>query len=115
MLRRISVAKYYKKLHPHLQNRYGPSDYYTAGQITKTVVECGFSKKYTPYALGLFLEMNDFEQYMKAHYPEVDPDNIRAYIAKRFFEGNMNYSYAESTKRLVGNSSHDSIDPFLGT
>ena len=109
MFRRRAVNKYYKKLHFHLRKRYSLSESYTVGQVEKTVQECGFSQKYLPYALALFLKKSEFEELLKSKYLSFNANEIRVYIAKRFFEGNLNYEYTSQLERFVGNSGHTTL------
>ncbi len=112
MFRWFSVKKYMNKLNPLLKKRYGVSEFYSAGQIERTIIECGFSKKYLPYAFAIFLSEDDFMRSVAERYPGMNPKNIRKYIAKRYFGGDLDYSYRDAVKLIVGNSSHTSIDHY---
>ncbi len=109
MFRRLAVNKYYREMMAYLLSRYGMSNSYTVGQIEKTVEQCGFSKKYLPYALALYMEKTKFEELLESRYLEFNSNELRGYLADRFFDGNMNFEYKSGAKSSVGNSGHTSV------
>ena len=112
MFRRLAVNKYYKNLYPLLRKRYGGSESFTSGQIIRTIEDCGLSKRYTSYALALFLEKSALMDYLNESGSKLDPIELRQYIAKRFFGGNEDYSYQEAQSFIVGNSGYSSVSHF---
>jgi hypothetical protein len=105
----FAIDKYYKKLYGHLKKRYGALESFTHGQIKRTIEECKFSKKYISYAYALFLGKEELSFILSQEYPEITADEVRRYIAKRYFDGNENYTYKESVLSKVGNYGTDSI------
>ena len=114
MFKNSAIKKYYNQLYLLMTQRYGASDTYTKGQILRTVNECGFKKKYSVYALGIFLEKGLFEQ-LADEYPDVDLKAVRKEIAEKFFNGNTEYSFNQVRAGMVGNSGHDSIGANYGS
>ena len=108
MFKNRAIKKYFRELYPNLVSRYGASEIYTKGQITKTVSECDFNEQYVVYALAIFLEKDDFLD-LDAEFVGVNLLEIRAEIACGFFDGNSDYSYKEARSRFVGNEGHCSI------
>lgn len=109
MFRRLTVNKYFKYLYPMLKSRYGMSEKYTVGQIEKTIEQCGFSTGFIPYALALFLDKADLAKVINQKYSGYQANKLRDYIAKRFFSGNVNYTYEEAQDFIVGNEGHTSM------
>ncbi len=112
MLRRRAVNQYYTQLYPLMQKRYGGRDTFSSGQIIRTIEDCGFSKRYSAYALALFLAKDDLPCQLTEHGNKHNPDNLRKYIAKRFFDGNTDYSFEQAQRFIAGNSNYTSISHF---
>ena len=108
MIKHFAIGKYFNKLYPYLKERYGALEFYTKGQIKKTVEECPFNEKFLPYAYGIFLEKPELVDVLECEYPDVSADRVREYLAKRFFDGNEEYTFRETVRFRVGNEGHDS-------
>ena len=108
MIKHFAIGKYFNKLYPSLKERYGALDSFTKGQIKRTVEEYPFNEKYLPYAYGIFLEKVELADVLECEYPGISAEKIREYLAKRFFEGNEQYTFRETVRSRVGNEGHDS-------
>lgn len=111
MIRRLAVNKYHKSLYPLLVQRYGKCDDYTAGQVTQTVNQFGFSKKHIRYALALYIARSELERI----YGVSESAQLRAYIAKRFFNNDLEYMLCEHRDFFVGNQVRTSSDVINGS
>jgi len=111
VLRRKAVNKYYSSMHGLLRIRYGISEGYSSGQVEATIKECDFSMKYIPYALALFVEERSLKEHLSKEYPDTNVEQLRTYIAKRFFHGDLDYKYCHKdvNARLVDSMTNQSI------
>ena len=110
----FTVNKYFKKLPLLLKQRYGASDSYTYGQIKTTVYDCGFNKKNLPYALAIFMKEADLKVALNQHHNNFNANQLRAYIARRFFKGNENYSIQAAGASKIGNNIGESVGGTVG-
>ena len=96
------LTKFLTSLPPQLVKRYGASEYYTKGQIERTLDEGGFGRAYCGYALTIFLTQEDAMDALRDTQLYA---SIRQEIADLFFSGDLNFKVNLSK----GNSGHDSI------
>lgn len=99
------VKVFINKLPAFLIKRYGPNEYYTKGQVMRTLDEEKFGSGYSDYALILYLSQeNGLESIADSTLYHV----IRKEIADSFFDGDINFKVSLSKRKKVSSCGHDS-------
>lgn len=80
-------------MHNLLRIRYGVSEGYSPIQVETTIKECELPMKYIPYALALYVDEHSLTEHLSKEYPNANAEELRAYIAKRFFRGDLDYRF----------------------
>ena len=100
------IRKYLLKMPCLLQHRYGPNDFYTRGQIERTLLEEKFSSAYMEYAISIFSSPEEAINILK----DIETYKLlRKEIAERYFNGDLNYKVRCNRTPNLGNEGHDSI------
>jgi hypothetical protein len=60
MLKKLAAS-----LGPTLKKRYGFQEYYSEGQVLKTIEDCEFDPQTKPYAVAMFVFPNKLMEYCK--------------------------------------------------
>ncbi len=81
--------------------RYGASDYYTPGQVNKTLEAKDYSMEFERYAQVIFVEPDICVPELMSRE---DYETLRADIADKYFDGDRNFVAALVKKRSVGNT-----------
>ena len=100
-----ALKRYVKYLPSALAIRYGIQDYYTSGQIEKTLIEERFSIEYKEYAKVLFMEPAKYST-SDSEYAELVKE-----LAAQFFGGDLDFSAQPIKKRTIGNAGFSSMGP----
>ena len=101
-----ALNRYLNQLPTDLAQRYGRLDYYTIGQLTRTLEDCHYTKRYRGYAKAMFLTRDHAISELKTESIYVA---IRKEIADTYFEGNMAFIVVPKDPRSIGNDGHTSI------
>ncbi len=100
-----AIKKFLRILPSHLRKRYGGSEYYTRGQVERTLEEENIGSLYKGYALAVFLSPDDAINVLGSS--EIYQD-LRKEIADKYFDGNVDFKIKYIGKSKVGNSGHNS-------
>ncbi|MCP4769095.1 MAG: hypothetical protein GY875_22900 [Gammaproteobacteria bacterium] len=84
-----------------LADRYGASDFYTPGQVSKTLEAKDYSMEFERYALVIFVDPDICQAELIS--PE-SYESLRKEIAARYFDGNFNFVAQLVKERSVGNA-----------
>ncbi len=84
-----------------LAARYGASDFYTFGQVNKTLEAKDYTMEFEKYAQVIFVEPNIcVPDLMSKESYEV----LRSDIADKYFDGDLNFIAQLVKRRSVGNT-----------
>ena len=101
------LKSFVQRLPSDLSQRYGKKDFYTLGQLSRTLEECKYSSLYHGYAQVIFLSQDEAMEVIKEQHIY---NKIRRDLAQKFFGGDMEFNAVPLTKRSVGNPASSSID-----
>ena len=104
--RNRAVKRFLRKLPALLQKRYGFNDFYTRGQVERTLKEENVSSVYSGYALAIFLSA---EEAIDALGNADIYQSLRKEVAERYFDGDVHFKIRDIRLSKVGNEGHDSI------
>jgi len=103
-----AIKKYLKFLPRDLAARYGLSDFYTVGQVKRTIEELKYPQTFVGYAYILFLSQ---DEAVNALGDSKEHETIRNEIALKFFNGDNDFQLVPLSKRAIGNVGHSSMGP----
>ena len=100
------LKKFINKLPSCLSRRYGIAEYYSLGQLVRTLDEEKYPQLYRGYAMVLFLTEADARAELGIDSVYED---IRRELADRYYDGDLAFSTKPLTKRFVGYSAYRSV------
>jgi len=113
--KRKNLKRIIKTLPGELAARYGISDYYTSGQVNKTLEAKAYSEEFANYAQVIFIEPDECVPNLM---PKETYEIIRAEIANKYFGGDLGFVAKPLSRRSVGNTGHSTfgnVSEALGT
>ncbi len=100
-----AIKKILRILPSSLQKRYGDKEYYTIGQVERTLEEENIDLLYSGYTLVMFLSPDDAVNSLGSASIYQD---LRKEIADQYFDSNINFKVKEVVNFKVANTGHSS-------
>ena len=95
LAKRRAIRAYTRRLPRLLSKDYGYSQSYTPKQVRRTVERSGLDIEYSCYAVAMFSERDDFNQFHHELGEICDYDAMRAEVADRHFHGNAAFDVSD--------------------
>ena len=108
-----AIKSYINKLPLLLAKDYGSSKRYKPQQIRSTIMRSNLDDFYSCYAISMFSNREDFEQFHLENGEPCDYDIMRGEVIERHFDNNLNFNFFNIFHHETGTdhtSSHDSSD-----
>ena len=99
---RRAIKAYARRLPRLLQKDYGGSDAYTPAQVRKTIERHGLDSTHYSYAIAMFSDRDDFDQFHSQFSESVSYDEIRSEIAHHHFGGDVTFSMSDMSSDSFG-------------
>jgi hypothetical protein len=95
-----AIKRFLAKLPFLLQRRYGPGDFYTIGQVERTLKDENIPIAYFGYALAIFLCT---ENAVDALVNTDIYNSLKKEVADRYFDGDISFKIQDIKLSKVGN------------
>lgn len=93
--KRRAIRSYLTKLPRLLAKNYGLSDSYTTKQIKRTIETAGLNSEYSCYALAIFSNRDEFDQFHHDIGEFCNYDGMRSEISQDYLHGGGSFSVSD--------------------
>ncbi|MBD1872851.1 hypothetical protein H6F75_05105 [Nodosilinea sp. FACHB-131] len=99
--KRIAIRAYSERVGKLLRARHGLQENYTPAQVKGMTKEWGYSTGYDHYALAMYCDYADFEDYYQGKGKRYNYQTMRREISRCLFHTDTNFSVADGIEAIA--------------
>jgi hypothetical protein len=99
-----AIKGYAKVLPGALLRDYGASPCYTPQPIKRSIERSGLNADYSCYALSMFADRAQFDEYHLGSGESCDFDSMRGEVAQSHFQGNPHFTFQDALSYATDSS-----------